>query len=108
MLTASSPLAARRSTPVDTARRDAFAARLAAGLDPIPTLAVARARDGGLLGAMRDARWRTSSELAQLVRRDERVLVDLLAVLTEARIVEHDVELARYRLPLEHGVVLGG
>ncbi|MDF1503968.1 hypothetical protein [Roseisolibacter sp. H3M3-2] len=73
---------------LDTARRAAFAAR-----PRVPAL---------LADAMRDALWRSAAEIAFLARLDESVVRAQLVALAAERVVEHDVRLDRFRLPLEH------
>ena len=95
------------STTFDETRAEAFAGRL---LDVLNggalALMISIGHRTGLFDALADGEAVTSEELAQRAGLQERYVREWLAAMTTGRIVEHDPEAGRFRLPAEHAAWL--
>jgi 2-polyprenyl-3-methyl-5-hydroxy-6-metoxy-1,4-benzoquinol methylase len=95
------------ATTIDTARSEQFAERLGALYNgaALATMTSVGHRTG-LFDAMRGQPARTSPEIAEAAKLNERYVREWLNAMTVGEFVEYDPVTARYRLPEEHAVWL--
>jgi ubiquinone/menaquinone biosynthesis C-methylase UbiE len=96
-----------RATPKASAAEEAFADRLLTIVNDATTgLMISVGHRTGLFEAMKPGP-KTSLELAQAARLDERYVREWLGAMATAKIVDLDSGTGRYALPAAHGVFLG-